>query len=84
FTPEHFICGVLKGTVLELYDMYDKCHPYLTTKPKRLMGSGNGIRKSSVWQKLFEEQFCMALTVSENKEEAAYGAAVFSLKALGY
>ncbi len=84
FTPEHFICGVLKGTVLELYDMYDKCRPYLTTKPKRLMGSGNGIRKSSVWQKLFEEQFCMALTVSENKEEAAYGAAVFSLKALGY
>lgn len=82
FTPEHFICGVLKGTVFELFNMYDKCRPYLTTEPKRLMGSGNGIRKSKVWQKLFEEQFNMALTVSENKEEAAFGAALFANKAL--
>ena len=83
FTPEHFICGVLNGTVSELYNMYDKCRPFLTAEPIRLMGSGNGIRKSKVWRKLFEEQFNMALTVSENKEEAAYGAAVFALKALG-
>lgn len=82
FTPTQLVCGVLRGTVAELYDMYEQCRPYLTVTPERLVGSGNGIRKSGVWQKLFEEKFGMELTVSENKEEAAYGAAVFARKAL--
>lgn len=82
FTPAQLICGVLRGTVTELYNMYDKCRPFLNVQPKMLVGSGNGIRKSVVWQKLFEEIFGMELTVSENKEEAAYGAAVFAQKAL--
>ncbi len=82
FTPAQLICGVLRGTVAELYDMYDKCRPRLGVTPQKLVGSGNGIRKSAVWQKLFEEKFGMELSVSENKEEAACGAAVFARKAL--
>ncbi|OQA49096.1 MAG: Glycerol kinase [Firmicutes bacterium ADurb.Bin300] len=81
FTPAHLICGVLRGTVNELFEIFESYRPYLTSQPKRLIGSGNGIRKSAVWQKLFEERFNMKLTVSENKEEAAYGASVFANKA---
>ncbi len=82
FTPAHLISGVLRGTVNELYEIFDKYRPFLTNQPKRLVGSGNGIRKSVIWQKLFEERFNMKLTVSENKEEAAYGASVFAQRAL--
>ncbi len=82
FTPEQLICGVLRGTVDELYELYDGCRPFLLANPKKLVGSGNGIRKSAVWQKLFEERFRMELTVAKYKEEAACGAADFAARAL--
>ncbi len=82
FTPEQLICGVLRGTVDELYAMYDACRPVLSAKPTKLVGSGNGIRKSVVWQRLFEERFQMKLTIPEYKEEAACGAADFAARAL--
>lgn len=82
-TPAHLICGVLKGSVRELYDMYMEIYPALKTKPTKLVGSGNGLRKSPVWRRMTEEMFGLELSVPAHKEEAAYGAAIFALAACG-
>ena len=82
-TPAHLICGVLKGSVRELYDMYCEIEPTLKAKPTKLVGSGNGLRKSSVWRKMCEEMFSLPLSVPAHTEEAAYGAAIFALAACG-
>lgn len=83
FTPEHLVCGVLKGTVDELYGMYSEISDTLTHKPTKLVGSGNGLRKSPVWCKICEDVFGMKLLLPAHTEEAAYGAAVFALAACG-
>ncbi len=82
-TPAQLICGVLKGSVRELYDMYREIEPSLEKKPTRLVGSGNGLRKSPVWRAMCEELFSLPLVIPAHKEEAAYGAAIFALAACG-
>lgn len=82
-TPAQLICGVLKGSVRELYDMYREIEPSLKQKPTRLVGSGNGLRKSPVWRAMCEELFSLPLVIPAHKEEAAYGAAIFALAACG-
>lgn len=79
FTPEHLIAGVLEGTVNELYDFYQDMAPYLPEGNKRLIGSGNGLRKSRVWRQLFADKFGMCINMPAHNEEAAYGAALFAL-----
>lgn len=81
FTPAHLVCGVLRGSVAELYHMYEEIIPSLTRKPTVLVGSGNGLRKSPVWRRITEEMFGMKMSVPVHKEEAAYGAAIFALAA---
>jgi len=82
-TPKHLVVGVLEGTVNELYDFYDAMKPFLKGTPGTLVGSGNGLRKSKVWQHMFEVKFGMELSVPAHNEEAAYGSALFSLVAVG-
>ena len=82
-TPAHLICGVLKGSVRELYDMYSEIEPSLGKKPTKLVGSGNGLRKSPVWRRMCEEMFSLPMSVPAHTEEAAYGAAIFALAACG-
>ena len=48
-----------------------------------LVGSGNGIRKSVVWKKIFEEKFGLSLSVPQNSEEAAFGACLFGMVCAG-
>ena len=81
FTPAHLVCGVLKGSVAELYGMYQEIRPSLVKKPTVLVGSGNGLRKSPVWRRITEEMFGMKMSVPLHKEEAAYGASIFALAA---
>ncbi len=83
FMPEQLICGVLCGTVNELYDMYSEISDTLTRKPTQLIGSGNGLRKSPVWCKICEDVFGMKIQLPAHTEEAAYGAAIFALAACG-
>lgn len=82
-TPAHLVCGVLKGSVRELYDMYMEIYDSLDKKPTLLVGSGNGLRKSPVWRQITEGMFGMKMLVPAHKEEAAYGAAIFALAACG-
>lgn len=77
FTPEDFIAANLSGIVSELFDMFKKTK----TKCGALVGSGNGIRKNKKLQNLFEQAFCCELKIPKQREEACFGAMLFSLAA---
>ncbi len=79
FTPRDFMLGCLYGIVDELYCLYD-----LTGKHcDRLVGSGNGIRYNPALKRAFSERFGAPMLVSKHREEAAFGAAMFSMLAAG-
>ena len=52
--------------------------------PIRLVCSGNGLRKSEIWRKIFTEDFKMEATLPKHSEEAAVGACVFASVASGF
>lgn len=83
FTPTNLICGVLVGVVDELKEMYEEAKPLLEFKPRTLVGSGNGIRKSKVWRYIFTKEFALELNLPKHPEEAAVGACIFSATANG-
>lgn len=78
FTPAHLTLGVLKGICEELYQLYTAmslpCKSYT-----KLIGSGNGIRKSPLLQKIFSMRFNMDLSIPLYEEEASYGMALMGL-----
>lgn len=79
FTPAHITVGFLQGCVNELHETYLQILPFLDPPPRYLVGSGNGLRKNPVLQKLFEKTFGMQLLIPRHMEEAAYGAALFAM-----
>lgn len=83
FTPENLIFGTLKGVSKELFDMYESEKKLLTTTPTTLVCSGNGLRKSEIWRKIFTEDFKMTASLPKHSEEAAVGACVFTSVASG-
>ncbi len=83
FTPTNLICGVLVGVADELKEMYDEAKDLLEFRPRTLIGSGNGIRKSKVWRYIFTKEFQLELKLPKHSEEAAVGACVFSATANG-
>ena len=84
-TPQHFIAGFLDGIVEELHLLYESMLPSIGEKGwEVLVGSGNGIRKNKLLQRIFSEKFGMQLQIPLFKEEAAYGAALFSMTGIGY
>ena len=82
-TPESLIYGTLKGVSKELFDMYESEKSLLTKAPTTLVCSGNGLRKSEIWRKIFTEDFTMTATLPRHSEEAAVGACVFAGVASG-
>lgn len=81
FTPLHLIYGVMDGMADELHRMYAV---YLQTggTPKKLIGSGNGLRQNPHLQQSFAAAFGCPLTLSDGREEAAAGAAQFAAEQL--
>lgn len=78
FTPGSLILGTLRGMADELYGYYSGMtsgRPH-QIRPKRIVGSGNGLRKNPVLQKLVSGRFGAPLELSPFEEEAACGAAV--------
>lgn len=80
FTPAHFIRGVMQGMADELYAMYEGYLAMGGKAPAAMIGSGNGLRRNPHLCKVFENTFRMPLTLSENEEEAACGAAIYAAK----
>ena len=84
FTPGALILGTLRGMTDELYGYYLKMTSSQPDriKPDRVVGSGNGLRKNPVLQKLVAELFGAPLELSPFEEEAACGAAISAAMAL--
>ena len=79
FTPSDLAAGVLGGMIDELHGMY----LLMGEKREGIVGSGNGIRKNKTLIRIAERTFGGKLRVPLYTEEAACGAALFALVAIG-
>ena len=59
--------------------MFEVIQKHTGIKADELIASGNGVRKNTVLQYIFEEMFGASLHLAKYKEEAASGAAISSL-----
>ena len=80
FTPAAFVYGTLEGMSRELYQMYQTIQNGTGMQIKRMIGSGNGLRKNPVLCEIVEEMFGAKLALAECEEEAATGAALSSMQ----
>ena len=79
FTPVHLMLGLMQGMADELYGMYQGYLRNGGKPPVAMIGSGNGLRRNKHLCKIFENTFGCPLTLSQNQEEAACGAAIYAL-----
>lgn len=77
FTPRHLIWAMLEGMAEELFQMY-RAYREAGGREAPLMGSGNGLRKNVHLQSCFSRRFGRELTLSQCREEAACGAALYA------
>ena len=75
-----FVYGTLEGMSRELYQMYQTIQNGTGMQIKRMIGSGNGLRKNPVLCEIVEEMFGAKLVLAECEEEAATGAALSSMQ----
>jgi len=78
FTPIHMTWALLEGMTSELHGIYEKYRSKTDIADRRLVGSGNGLRKNPHFQNTVSERFGMPLIMSECEEEAAVGAALYA------
>ena len=83
FRPGALTVGVVAGILDELHGFYGRMCELTGSKAKRLVGSGNGLRKNPLMRKLAEAKFGLELEIPECMEEAACGAALYALYASG-
>lgn len=83
FHPAGLIRGVLNGMAEELFQMYQTAQSVTGKAAKKVVASGNGVRRNVELQQILSRQFGMPLTVENNEEEAAYGAAISGLAGTG-
>lgn len=81
FSPQQLTRGFLKGMCGELYSFYLDMEKLTGKRRTKLVGSGNGVRKNTILQYYLEQTFKMPISIPENLEEAAFGAAIFAEKA---
>ncbi len=70
--PGSFIGAVLNGIVSELRELFDR----MKVERSEIVGSGNGIRRNSAMRHTVSHVFGTAPRIPENREEAAFGAAL--------
>ena len=75
FTPESLALGVLQGMVDELQWYFDCMQLELR---KSIVTSGNAVRKNRVLRQLLQDSFECEVYLSTNREEAAFGTALFA------
>ncbi len=83
-TVSNLCVAFMKGIVSELFDMYKSMLPLISKKPSCIVGSGNGLRCNTALLKLFESEFCNKIKIPLQQEEAAFGAAIYSMTGAGY
>lgn len=83
FTPWGLTRGVLEGMAGELLERYETMRRGLGVRRSRIIASGNGLRRNPALQRIASEMFQMDVALSENTEEAACGAAMVGVIAVG-
>lgn len=83
FHPGAMTAGMICGVLEELWEMYSGMKTQCSGEPIYLVGSGNGIRRNRLMRRLAEEMYGMKMMIPVCKEEAAYGAALYSMVAAG-
>lgn len=83
FHPGAMTVGMICGILEELQEMYLVMCEKTGSKAVNLVGSGNGIRRNRLMRELAEEMYGMKMKIPACKEEAAYGAAIYSMVAAG-
>lgn len=83
FTPAALTRGILNGMAGELLAHYETMRSGLGIHRSRIIASGNGMRLNPALQHVTETRFGMGLTLSDRTEEAACGAAISGLSAIG-
>lgn len=82
-TPGMLAAGVLHGMAEELFAFYNEML-HAGAAPARIMiVSGNGVRRNPALRKVLAMRFDLEMKVPEHHEEAAYGAALSAVLALG-
>lgn len=80
FTPAGIRYAFMYGIINELYNLFIE----IGVTGSILVGSGNGIRKNRDLVRIAEDMFAMQLKIPKHTEEAAYGACLIGLAAIGY
>lgn len=79
FCPGAFTAGVIRGIVEELHGMYEAMKTMTGKEAKYLAGSGNGLRRNKLMQRIASEMFEMEVHIPDYTEEAACGAAMCAM-----
>ena len=79
FTPEQMALGFVIGMCDELYQMYRSAD----TPKSKVIASGNCVQKIPIMKDVLSQMFGAPVSISRKTEEAASGAALFSLIAIG-
>lgn len=83
FHPASMIFGILGGMAEELHELYRLILDGTGNGADEFKASGNAVRRNPFLKAMLEKEFGRSITVEQNEEEAALGAAGTALKALG-
>jgi sedoheptulokinase len=83
FTPASLIAGLLDGIADELVGFYQRMPLAARRSVRRLVGSGNGIRRNPALRRAFEMKLGMPMRIPAHEEEASLGAALLAGVAAG-
>ena len=80
FCAGAFTVGVIQGILRELHEMYEAMTALTGRNANILVGSGNGMRKNALMQRLAGDMFGMGVNIPAFTEEAACGAALCAME----
>ena len=83
FTPGHLARATLEGLAATFHTLYGNMLTAGLTPRRRLVGSGNGIRRNPLLVELLGSSFAMPLVNPRQVEEAAHGAAMLAAVGAG-
>lgn len=83
FTAAHFVRGILRGIVTELYEMYCDFPSDVRGGINELVVSGNAVRFNPAMARIISEVFGMNPRIPAHTEEAAYGATLYAAISAG-
>lgn len=83
FTPAHMTRALLEGIAGILHDDFLRIRHAVGKSYRRLIGSGNALRKNQVLRRVIAERFALPLDLLPHEEEAALGAARVAARGAG-